>query len=100
MGACGSTARRAPHGIRYERRHGTPLESANTWHRMLCRNFAASSSAVACRYFRISSTRAKEIEILYAVERAEAAWRNEGRAIGMTVIELDQFADAFERAER
>jgi serine/threonine-protein kinase HipA len=49
-------------------------------------------------YFRISSTRAKDI--LFEVERAVAAWRDEGRAIGMTAIELDQFADAFEHAER
>jgi serine/threonine-protein kinase HipA len=49
-------------------------------------------------YFRISSTRAKAI--LFEVERAVAAWRDEGRAIGMTAIELDQFADAFEHAER
>jgi serine/threonine-protein kinase HipA len=49
-------------------------------------------------YFRISPARAKTI--LSDVERAVAGWRHEGRAIAMTAIELDQFADAFEHAER
>lgn len=50
------------------------------------------------RYFNISSARAKEI--LSGVERAVATWRVKGRALGMTDTELDQFADAFEHAER
>jgi serine/threonine-protein kinase HipA len=37
---------------------------------------------------------------MFEVERAVAARRDEGRAIGMTAIELDQFADAFEHTER
>ena len=49
-------------------------------------------------YFRISPKRAKEI--LIDVERAVKRWRHEGRAIGMTNTELDQFSDAFEHAER
>lgn len=50
------------------------------------------------RYFNISSARAKET--LADVERAVATWRTKGRALGMTDVELDQFADAFEHAER
>ncbi|HEY2070368.1 MAG TPA: type II toxin-antitoxin system HipA family toxin [Rhizomicrobium sp.] len=49
-------------------------------------------------YFRISAARAKEI--LSEVERAVATWRARGRALGMSDGELDQFADAFEHAER
>jgi len=49
-------------------------------------------------YFRISPARAKAI--LNEVERTVAGWRDQGRAIGMTAIELDQFAEAFEHAER
>jgi serine/threonine-protein kinase HipA len=49
-------------------------------------------------YFRIAPARAKAI--LHDVERAVAGWRDEGRAIGMVAAELDQFADAFEHAER
>jgi serine/threonine-protein kinase HipA len=47
-------------------------------------------------YFRISSDRAKKV--LDEVERAVAKWRELGRSLGMTKIELEQFADAFERA--
>jgi serine/threonine-protein kinase HipA len=50
------------------------------------------------RYFRISPKRATEI--LGEVERAVAGWRKEGRAIGMTDDELDQFVSAFEHGER
>lgn len=50
------------------------------------------------RYFKISSARAKET--LADVERAVATWQTKGRALGMTDVELDQFADAFEHAER
>lgn len=49
-------------------------------------------------YFRISSNHAREI--LGDVERSVAGWRDAGRVIGMTGIELDQFADAFEHSER
>jgi serine/threonine-protein kinase HipA len=49
-------------------------------------------------YFRISKPRAKEI--LGQVEAAVARWREEGRAIGMTDNELEQFVDAFEHGER
>ena len=49
-------------------------------------------------YFRISPKRAKGI--LIDVEKAVKRWRHEGRAIGMTNTELDQFSDAFEHAER
>jgi len=48
-------------------------------------------------YFRIALPRAKAI--LREVERAVANWRKQGRAIGMTDVELDQFADAFEHTE-
>jgi serine/threonine-protein kinase HipA len=50
------------------------------------------------RYFRISPKRAKEI--LSEVERAVSTWRKAGRGVGMTDVELDQFADAFEHPER
>ena len=49
-------------------------------------------------YFRIARARAKTI--LAQVEQGVAAWRDEGRALGMTEIELESFADAFEHGER
>jgi len=49
-------------------------------------------------YFKIPLKRAKAI--LAEVERAVATWRETGLSIGMTEQELDQFADAFEHAER
>jgi serine/threonine-protein kinase HipA len=49
-------------------------------------------------YFRIPRTRANEI--LRRIERAISQWRESGKALGMTKQELDQFADAFEHAER
>ena len=50
------------------------------------------------RYFRISAARAKEI--LREVEHAVASWRDEGRALGMSDVDLDQFSEAFEHSER
>ena len=49
-------------------------------------------------YFRISGARAKAI--LTEVETIVASWVPVGRALGMSRIELDAFADAFEHAER
>lgn len=49
-------------------------------------------------YFRIPSTQARSI--LAGVESAVGRWRQTGRALGMTDLELDGFADAFERDER
>lgn len=49
-------------------------------------------------YFRLSRRRARAI--LREVEAAVATWREQGRALGMTVDELDIFADAFEHGER
>lgn len=49
-------------------------------------------------YFRIPLARAKEI--LGEIERAIANWRDEGRAIGMSHREIEQFADAFEHPQR
>ena len=49
-------------------------------------------------YFRIPRPRA--VEILAAVENAVAQWRERGVALGMTNRELENFADAFEHAER
>ncbi len=49
-------------------------------------------------YFRLTQTRAKAI--LAEVERGVAAWRDEGRALGMSGVELESFADAFEHGER
>ncbi len=49
-------------------------------------------------YFRIALSRADEI--LAEVERAVAAWRDVGRSLGMTAVELEGFAAAFEHEER
>lgn len=49
-------------------------------------------------YFQIREARAAQI--LGEIEAAVARWRDEGRALGMSEIELDAFADAFEHAER
>jgi serine/threonine-protein kinase HipA len=49
-------------------------------------------------YFRILPGRAKTI--LAEVEKAVATWRDEGRALGMTAVELESFSDAFEHDER
>jgi serine/threonine-protein kinase HipA len=49
-------------------------------------------------YFRITPRRASEI--LQEVERAVGRWREQGRVLGMTKRELDQFAEAFEHPER
>lgn len=49
-------------------------------------------------YFRIPLARAKEI--LGEIEHAIANWRDEGRAIGMSHREIEQFADAFEHPQR
>ena len=49
-------------------------------------------------YFRLTQARAKAI--LAEVEHGVAAWRDEGRALGMTGVELESFADAFEHGER
>lgn len=49
-------------------------------------------------YFRIAKARAKEI--LGQVEAAVARWRDEGRVLGVTENELEQFVDAFEHGER
>jgi serine/threonine-protein kinase HipA len=52
----------------------------------------------AAPYFQVSPSRAREI--LSEIERAVGGWREHGRALGMDAAELDQFADAFEHAER
>lgn len=49
-------------------------------------------------YFRISKQRAKEI--LTEVEHAVSGWRKQGKLLGMTPTELDQFSSAFEHSER
>jgi serine/threonine-protein kinase HipA len=49
-------------------------------------------------YFRITAARAKDM--LRQVEAAAAQWREQGRALGLTNVELDQFSDAFEHRER
>jgi serine/threonine-protein kinase HipA len=49
-------------------------------------------------YFRIANARAKAL--LRQVEVAVGRWREEGRALGMTENELEQFVDAFEHSER
>jgi serine/threonine-protein kinase HipA len=50
------------------------------------------------RYFGIPLQKAKRI--LRDVEAAVATWRETGRLLGMTEIDLGQFADAFEHSER
>ncbi len=52
----------------------------------------------ATPYFRITAPKAKDI--LCRVEAAVAQWRDQGRGLGLTDVELDQFADAFEHQER
>ncbi len=49
-------------------------------------------------YFRLNDLRARAI--VSEVEAAVARWREQGRELGMTDVELDQFADAFENEER
>jgi serine/threonine-protein kinase HipA len=49
-------------------------------------------------YFRITRKRAHAI--LAEVEDAVSAWQEEGRALGMTPEEIEEFADAFEHDER
>lgn len=52
----------------------------------------------AAPYFQVDPPRAREI--LREVEGAVSSWREHGRTLGMDAAELDQFADAFEHAER
>jgi serine/threonine-protein kinase HipA len=49
-------------------------------------------------YFRIPNAAAREI--VREVDAAVGAWREVGQEVGMTAVELDAFADAFEHAER
>lgn len=57
-----------------------------------------SSLMEVAPYFGIKPDRAREI--VAEADRAVSAWRTRGREIGMSEVELDQFADAFEHAER
>ncbi len=61
---------------------------------------AASVDALrsAAPYFRVSKKRGGEI--LREVERGVAGWRKTGRALGMSAVELEAFAPAFEHGER
>lgn len=52
----------------------------------------------AAAHFQLTPDRAREI--LAGVENAVRRWRQVGKAMGMTPLELDQFADAFEHEER
>jgi serine/threonine-protein kinase HipA len=49
-------------------------------------------------YFKIPLIRAKKMAA--DVEHAVARWRAEGRSLGMTNVELESFAPAFEHSER
>ncbi|MBA3846282.1 MAG: type II toxin-antitoxin system HipA family toxin [Planctomycetes bacterium] len=49
-------------------------------------------------YFRISADRARGI--LGEIERAVAGWRTLAVEVGMSPLEIDQFAEAFEHPER
>jgi serine/threonine-protein kinase HipA len=61
---------------------------------------AASIDALmsAAPYFRIDRKRAGRI--VHDIETSVRRWREEGKALGMSAAELDQFADAFEHEER
>jgi serine/threonine-protein kinase HipA len=48
-------------------------------------------------YFRIPPARARSIP--REVGRAVARWRSVGKELGLTKVELEQFADAFEHEE-
>jgi serine/threonine-protein kinase HipA len=52
----------------------------------------------AARYFGLKPAEARAI--LSEVERAVATWRSAADRLGMTLHEIDQFADAFEHEER
>lgn len=52
----------------------------------------------AAPYFQLGPDRARRV--LGEVESAVSRWRQVARQIGMTVLEIDQFADAFEHEER
>lgn len=52
----------------------------------------------AAPYFQLSPGRARQV--VGEVESAVSRWRQVARQIGMTVMEIDQFADAFEHEER
>ena len=49
-------------------------------------------------YFGVQKTDA--VHILAEVERIVSTWRHQGRELGMTSVEIEQFADAFEHHER
>jgi serine/threonine-protein kinase HipA len=49
-------------------------------------------------YFRLPLKRAKEV--LREVERAVSGWKKVGRSLGLSDLELERFADAFEHPER
>ncbi len=49
-------------------------------------------------YFKIARDHARQV--LKQVERAVARWRASGRALGMTDLELEPFATAFEHSQR
>jgi len=59
-------------------------------------SIAALMSVIA--YFRIPEPRAKAI--LFEVEAAVSRWREAGATLGMSHVELEQFAEAFEHKER
>jgi serine/threonine-protein kinase HipA len=52
----------------------------------------------AAPYFQLTAQRAREV--VAEVEGAVRRWHHVGAAIGMTKVELEQFADAFEHEER
>jgi hypothetical protein len=61
---------------------------------------AASIDALMSIASCCSINNAEARAILEDVERAVSGWRALGKALSMTARELDQFADAFEHAER
>ncbi len=61
---------------------------------------AASIEALmsVAAYFRVDDERARQI--VHEVEASVGRWREEGKQLGMSDAELDQFTDAFEHEER
>lgn len=52
----------------------------------------------AAPYFQLTPGRAREI--LLRVETAVSRWRDRAQSLGMTQLETEEFAEAFEHVER
>jgi len=75
------------------------LRELNTWISEDAGPTASIEALMAVApYFKVGNKDA--VEILAEVERTVSTWRARGRDLGMTLNELDQYADAFENHER